>query len=484
MEVRGEQHGELPPDATARDGALGLPYRCTFECARRGKDGAVAESRFRPARRTPKPRILGSQTAFVTAEPSAQGAEIHVGGPPGGEIGCVRVRFHWDQEGDRLAKEPSSCWVRVSQVFAGVGEGAVWHPRVGVEVVVDFEDGDPDRPLIVGRVYNGQNRPPVVTPTVSTLTSMTSPGDGTYNEFTFDDTAGSQQIRLHTPRDWNSEVGNDRSELVAVNSSSSVGVDRSEATGVNRMAMVGVNNAEVVGENEAVTVGVDQHIAVGQNQSLLVGADQSVSIVKNQSVAVGQNQVVAVTGSQEVHVQGNRGVTVQGNAAELVQGMRVRSVTGDERCAVTGKQEIAVTGQQVTALLDTHVHSVKSHAWITVGGNQLTTVIETEQHRAKQQLFFASSQQLSAEGSQLLESTTFDVEAMEAAAINTKQLLLNGGTQVSVSGGKLVIAMKGDIEIQAANITFKATKISLEGQRFSLNGEDEVEIQGALIKLN
>ncbi|KYF59244.1 hypothetical protein BE08_21850 [Sorangium cellulosum] len=95
--------------------------------------------------------MQGTQTAFVTAEPGAQGAEIHVGGPPGAEIGCVRVKFHWDKDAARHAKEPTSCWVRVNQVFAGVGEGAVFHPRVGVEVIVDFEEGDPDRPIVVGR---------------------------------------------------------------------------------------------------------------------------------------------------------------------------------------------------------------------------------------------------------------------------------------------------------------------------------------------
>src|SRR5262249_19868298 len=146
LEVRGIQYGAGDSSTSALAPAT-PPYIATFECARRGGGGAVAESRFRPARETPKPRILGTQTAFVTAAPGAASAEISIGGPPGAQIGCVRVRFHWDQDG----AQPSSCWVRVSQVFAGAGQGAVWHPRVGVEVVVDFEDGDPDRPIIVGR---------------------------------------------------------------------------------------------------------------------------------------------------------------------------------------------------------------------------------------------------------------------------------------------------------------------------------------------
>ncbi len=183
LDVRGEQHGVL---ATHAGAASAHPFTCTFECARRGRGATVEPSRFRPARATPRPRIVGSQTAFVMDEPSSKGAEIHVGGPQGAEIGCVRLKFHWDTEAERLAKEPSSCWVRVSQVFAGAGEGALWHPRVGCEVVVEHLDGDPDRPIVTGRVYNGQNRPPGPASgaaTVSIMKSFASPGAAVNNSF-------------------------------------------------------------------------------------------------------------------------------------------------------------------------------------------------------------------------------------------------------------------------------------------------------------
>src|SRR5262249_46278364 len=136
LDVRGEALGELPPGSPVP--LTGVPYTARLGSARRRKNGSPADSGFRPARSIPKPRILGSQTAFVTAEPSSQGAEIHVGGPQGAEIGCVRLKFHWDLEAERHAKEPTSCWARVSQTFAGAGEGGVWHPRVGTEVVVEF----------------------------------------------------------------------------------------------------------------------------------------------------------------------------------------------------------------------------------------------------------------------------------------------------------------------------------------------------------
>ena len=104
LDIRGEQHGVA--SVASNEGTI--PFACSFECVRRGVGDRVEESRFRPALTTPRPRILGSQTAFVTADPAATGAEIHVGGPKGAEIGCVRLRFHWDTDETRLARRDGS----------------------------------------------------------------------------------------------------------------------------------------------------------------------------------------------------------------------------------------------------------------------------------------------------------------------------------------------------------------------------------------
>lgn len=211
-------------------------YECTFSCIRRGDMGAednpVKESNFRPERKTPRPKIYGSQTAIVTADPSATDAEINVGGPS--DLGCVRVRFYWDFDTGRHAKEPTSCWVRVSQFFAGGSHGALWHPRVGNEVVVEFLEGDPDRPIITGRVYNAlQVSPQNATqkPTVSEIRSLTSPEDGTFNSILFDDDAGKQEINIHASRDMNTSVVHDSSRTVGNNESISVTGSQSTSAG-------------------------------------------------------------------------------------------------------------------------------------------------------------------------------------------------------------------------------------------------------------
>ena len=460
IEVRGEQQGVLPPDARFGPQEAAPPYRAMFECARRGKGGTPAESRYRPARVTLRPRIHGTQTAFVTAEPTARGAEIHIGGPAGGEIGCVRLKFHWDRDAERHAKEPTSCWVRVNQVFAGVGEGAVFHPRVGVEAIVEFEEGDLDRPIVVGRVYNGQNRPPTTTPTVSTFKTMTSPGGGTFNELTLDDTAGNQQIKLHTPKDWNSEVGNDRSETVASNSSSSVGASRNEATGANRSTMVGANNAELIGANESITIGA------------------------NQLTNVGANQTLAVMGNRDVSVQGNDAKAVTGNQALSVTGNRVAAVTGDELLQVTGTQGVTVTGAQTTTLQATHGLQVASSQSVTVGGSQTVTVTGavTMTSSAKQSLK-APVQELAADGDQTLTSTAFKASASATADIVTALLGLVGSGKIEVKGGEIVI--KGaPVTIEGGQVTVKGSTVAVNGSSVTVNGGGQIGMTAGVIKMN
>ncbi len=161
---------------------------------------------FRPLRITPKPRIYSNQTAVVT-------------GPEGEEVFCddygrIKIQFHWDLRG--TADESSSCWVRVAQNWAGSGWGGFVMPRVNMEVVVTYLEGDPDRPLVIGCVYNSSNMPPYAadSPTKSTLKSNTSKGGGGYNEIRLEDSAGSEEIYIQAEKDMNVLIKNDRHELL------------------------------------------------------------------------------------------------------------------------------------------------------------------------------------------------------------------------------------------------------------------------------
>jgi type VI secretion system secreted protein VgrG len=431
-EVRGEAEGELPPGSGVP--MTGVPYSVRAECARRGKPDAPEESRFRPAKATPRPRIAGSQTAFVTAEPSTQGAEIHVGGPKDAEIGCVRLKFHWDREADRHGKEPTSCWVRVSQTFAGAGEGAVWHPRVGVEVVVDYLDGDPDRPLVVGRVYNGKNRPPAPASgaaTVSIFKSLASPGAGVHNEFGFDDTAGSEQVKMHAGKDWNSTVGNDRTESVTNNSSSSVGVDRTESTGSNRSTSVGADNTESVAANESVSIGADQTIDVGANQTESVGSDQSLS--------VGGNQAVSVSGNRSVSVGGNREEAVSGNASLSVSGNETVSVSGNQDTIASGNRGISVGGNSTSATGGNVERSGGGNLVDAAGGDLTSTAGGNATIQGGANLTLTAAAQA------VLQGATVQVTASGEVTIGV------GGSGIKITGGGVEIT-GGSVKIAGGTV--------------------------------
>jgi len=193
---------------------------------------------FRPSRTTRKPVMQGTQTAIVTGR---QNTEVDPD-----EYARVKVKFHWDRHGER--NETSSCWIRVSQPWAGGNWGAMSIPRVGQEMIVDFLEGDPDQPIITGRVYNGDQMPPYALPAGASrmgMKSQTLYGDG-YNEMSIDDTAGSERIILHAQHNMVTTVGNDEAIAVANNRVESVGVDEQVEIGNNRVEKVGNNKSTTV----------------------------------------------------------------------------------------------------------------------------------------------------------------------------------------------------------------------------------------------
>ena len=324
LEARGEQAGVIHSDASV---TATEPFQVAFGCARRGAGAMVEESGFRPARVTPRPRIAGSQTAFVTAEPSAKGAEIHVGGPDGIDIGCVRLKFHWDTDQERLGKEPSSTWVRVSQAFAGAGQGGVWHPRVGVEVIVAFEEGDPDRPIVVGRVYNGTNRPHRggAAP-ISTFKSYASPGGAVHNEITFDDSAGGELIYTNAGKDMTTDVGNDRAEKVASNASMNVGANDSEHVGANCTVMIGASDALSIGANDMTVVGANSTSAIGASSSSIVGASDTKIVGAAQSITIAATHTETVGGAVTETYGATRGTTVSAAEKQSIGANRTTTI--------------------------------------------------------------------------------------------------------------------------------------------------------------
>jgi type VI secretion system secreted protein VgrG len=266
---------------------------------------------YRPVRDTQKPMVEGVQTAIVVG-PS--GEEIYTD-----EHGRVKVQFHWDREGKR--DENSSCWIRVSQGWAGAGWGAMYIPRIGHEVIVEFLEGDPDRPIITGRVYHGNNKPPYGLPgekTKSTIKSDSSLGGGGSNEIRFEDKKGEEEVFLHGQKDWtiaiendkNQTVGNDETLSVANNRSKSVGNDQSETIGSNKTISVGKNHSESIGENKSISVGKNHTESIGENASIDITKNETTSIGDNSTLTVGKNVSETIGDNSETSVGKNMSLQV------------------------------------------------------------------------------------------------------------------------------------------------------------------------------
>ncbi|WP_437688302.1 type VI secretion system Vgr family protein [Sorangium sp. So ce176] len=327
------------------------PYRCRFEAIRCGRSGEDAPSRFVPARVAPRPRIHGSQTGVVTAEPSDQDAEINVGGPSA--IGCVRVRFHWDIDVGRHAKEATSCWVRVSQMFAGGrGHGAIWHPRVGDEVVVDFLEGDPDRPLITGRVYNGINLPPenaTKRPTYSAIKSYTSPFNGNYNLLSFEDAQGEEEIRLHAARDLTTEVTRSARRTVGVDDATEVGGDQSTQVAGSQSTSAGAIT-QSAGTTVAVRSGAEMTLSAGTTLTGSAGDNMSLGAGGNNTITAGSHlslgaPVIEITGEGNINVDAPW-IDIKGGP-KLRAGAALVEVNGAATVLINGGNSISIKGGTV-----------------------------------------------------------------------------------------------------------------------------------------
>jgi type VI secretion system secreted protein VgrG len=295
-----EHHCTMAGSYVSGGSAGNMDYMNHFECV----PDKVA---FRPARLTPKPTIHGVQTAIVVG-PSGQ--EIYTD-----QYGRVKVHFHWDH--DSPADGNSSCWIRVAQVWAGKQWGATFLPRIGHEVVVQFLEGDPDRPLVVGSVYNAQDMPPYALPankTRTTIKSNSTIGSGGFNEIRFDDKKGSEQIFIHGEKDCDVRIKNDSLEWI----------------------------------------GHDRHLHVVNMQFEHVEVDRNESIDRDHLEQIGRDRHTTITGKEAKQVGGSLSLKVGGDVAEVFSGNHSEQTTGS--CYVKA---------------DTIVIEGMSNVTIKVGGNYI-----------------------------------------------------------------------------------------------------------------
>ncbi len=420
-------HEAREPMAYETGSSVEFSYRNEFRCI-------PSKITFRPVRVTRKPVIQGVQTAIVVGP---QGEEIYTD-----EFGRVKVQFHWDREGKN--DEKSSCWVRVSQIHAGKGFGGIDIPRIQEEVVVSFLEGDPDRPLITGRVYHALNMPPFGLPdkkVVSGLKSKTYKGDG-YNELVMDDSPGNELIRVHGQYDMDSTIEHDLREHVLNNRSRDVTVDETIQIGNNKTVSVGANHTETIGANMTIsvganlseTVGITYTETVGAAMILTVGAYMAQSIGAAFTLTVGAIMSTTVGASQSLTVGSNQKTQVGGKRGILVGGKFTEKVGGDVSEQYGAKHTEKVSGKYL----------LKSGATITMeAANKI--VLKT--------------------GSSSIEMTS--------------------GGDIKIKGMKILIEGTAKIEEKSAQINSEAsTKNTVKGGMVNVEASAINTIKGSLVKIN
>lgn len=279
-------------------------YDCCFECI-------PASVMYRPARVTPWPVVRGTQTARVVG-PS--GEEIHTD-----EYGRVKVQFNWDREGK--FDDKASCWIRVSQGFAGGQYGLLFLPRIGQEVIVDFLEGDPDKPIIVGRVYNKDHLPAYKLPdnkTKSYIKTNSSTGGGGTNEICFDDTAGSEKLEVYAQQDYHLRVNNDRVENVDHNFHLTVKEDQFILVKKGQNLETTLDVKQKIGGKRLVEVTGDVGEKIGGNHSEKVGGKYYLK-VGGEAVIEAASGLTLKVGGNFVKIDSS-GVTIMGTMVKINSG--------------------------------------------------------------------------------------------------------------------------------------------------------------------
>ncbi|RWI30180.1 type VI secretion system Vgr family protein [Mesorhizobium sp.] len=424
---------------------------------------------YRPPRVTTRPIMRGPQTATVV-------------GPSGEEIftdkyARVKVQFHWDRLGKK--DQNSSCFVRVSQTWAGSGWGFIQIPRIGQEVIVDFIEGDPDLPIITGRVYNASQMPPYGLPgsaTQSGWKSDSSKGGGGYNELMFEDKAGSELVNFQAQKDHNLLIKNDRTKLVQHDQSDridhdakhSVGHNLDEDVGNNKTVKVGVDQTTDIGKNDTETVGVNRSLTVGSNETIGIGANSTETIGANhtqtvaliQTITVGAARVDSV-GATETRTVGaaqtntigaTRSVSVGISQTHSVGTSDTWTIGAGQNISIGAGQTVAIAASQATDVGASRVANIKSNDSTDVGGGHMLKI---------------------AKGSK--------IDVGESGVIDVgKTMTINAKDQITLKTGSAQIVMKkdGTIVIEGKDITVKGSG------KINIKASSDVIIKGSKINEN
>lgn len=306
------EHSASTGAAYSSDTAEAEHYSNRFTCI-------PATVTYRPPRVSPRPFVQGPQPALVVGK---SGEEVWTD-----KYGRIKVQFYWDRLGK--SNENSSCWVRVSSPWAGQNWGSMSIPRVGQEVIVDFLEGDPDRPIVMGRVYNAGQTPPYGLPgsrAISGLKTNSTPGGGGYNEMSMDDTKGKEKVTIHAQFDMSATVEHD--------------------------------DSQVVHNDRTISVDGTHTETIKKDTTITVTDGKQTNTVKQEIVIASQTAYIHVTGSTEIQLE-------VGSSKLLMKSDGSISLTG-ANITIDGSESVTIHGASVTSKADAD-HNIKGAIVVSEG---------------------------------------------------------------------------------------------------------------------
>lgn len=391
-------------------------------------------TRWAPKRSTPGPRIRGVQTATVTGPPG-DSESIHTD-----SLGRVKIRFHWDRSGKE--DDTTSAWVRVSQIMMG---GAMILPRVGWEVAVGFEGGEPDRPIVLGRTYSAEEMPPYALPGEATATAFktrSSPGGSGANEIKLGDSGGSQGFGVRAQKDMNSGVGNNKTEKI----------------GGNETISVGGNCAVSIGASESLTVSGSQKISVGDAFQSKIGGSQLVTI--------GPSDTIGTTADLVESVGASRMYSVGGSSTTISNGIRTE-IKGDSSLSVSSCQITLSAGTVTDTMLATYdetagaaiVHAVVGSA-VESSASKVHDVTAAIGHLCTNWTTSAADVTVLVGGLHFRKvGGDITISGAEVALGGGYGTLTGGGSSIKLGGGPVTVS--GATKLEAAGIAKLASDLKL-----------------------
>ena len=402
----------------------GAHYACGFA-------SLDSKQQFRPRRLTPCPYVQGPQTAVVV-------------GPAGDEIytdkyGRVKVQFHWDRFGK--SDEHSSCWMRVAHPWAGKNWGMVAIPRIGQEVIVDFLEGDPEQPIITGRVYNAEQMPTWELPANKTqtgvLTRSSKGGSGANaNAIRFEDKKGSEQLWIHAEKNQDIEVENDETHWV--------GHDRTKTIDNDETTHVKHDRTETVDNNETITIHGMRTETVDKDETITIHMNRTETVDKEENITIHGGRTEMVDKEEKITIGGGRTENVSKDESITIGGGRTENVAKDESITISGGRTETVSKDESITISGGRTENVSKDESVTVGGGRTVSI------------------------------------GKDDALTVAKNLVIDAGDSVTIKTGSASITMKKD-----GTITIKGKDITIDGSgKINVKASSDIVMKGSKILQN